>query len=70
MRELFIQCDNCGERVKSGSIQENRFHTVVVEITVNNVRSAQVHGDLCTECLSEVVRSVQVQLGKVRKMGE
>ena len=59
MRESFVQCDHCHDRVKEGGVRDNFFHevTIVMDIGCMGAQSGK-RGQLCEDCKNEIVRRI------------
>jgi hypothetical protein len=69
VREVFIQCDHCHERVKSNSDRAGYLQPVDVSVTSGHYGAlglpappppASIHGDLCDDCLEAFVEDVKM----------
>lgn len=70
MRETFLQCDHCHERVKSNSERAGYLQPVDVSVTTGHYgilagppsppQAVVIHGDLCDDCLEAFTEDVKM----------
>jgi hypothetical protein len=56
MRETFIQCDHCGERVRDNTLPATQFRECYAHVVhgTPSQEKCDGKGDLCTPCYDEL----------------